>query len=100
MQGLPEKLPDLAQDAARNFEDLPQGVDGLRALKLAVLPATNDTNAALLHAPLIVAEAAANLRAPLSPFDLVRLIALRESNPNWFDAALPCVLSLALSMKD
>jgi hypothetical protein len=47
----------------------------------------------LLHAPLVVAEAATGLRAPLTAHQLLQLTALRISDPVWFDAALPIALS-------
>ena len=49
-----------------------------------------------MQAPLVAAEVAAGLRAPLSLEDTLRLIALRAADPIWFDSALPSALSKAV----
>lgn len=89
-------LEHFAQEAGRRFGCLPEGVKGLRADKLSPPKAANEINGPLLHAPLVAAEAVAGLRE-LRPDDILRLIALREIDPRWFDDALPAALTLALS---
>lgn len=89
------RLEGAAQEAARRFETLPQGTDVLRALRLSPPLVTNDGNAALMHAPLVAAEVSAGLRQALTHDETLRLIALRNSDPLWFDAALPAALTAA-----
>jgi hypothetical protein len=89
------RLEAAAQEAARRFEILPQGTDGLRATRLTPPVVTNDGNAALMHAPLVAAEVSAGLRQGLTHDETLRLIALRNSDPIWFDAALPAALTVA-----
>lgn len=96
----PGRLETLAQEAARRYESLPQGADGLRASRLKVPKATNDANATLMHAPLVAAEVAAGLRPTLSPDEMLRLIALRAADITWFDAALPAALTIALTLPE
>jgi hypothetical protein len=90
-------LDGAGQEAARRFQALPQGVDGLRAIYLQATSVGDGAMDALLHAPLVAAEAAAGLRDLPAPPDILRLIALRAADPAFFDAALPCALTLALS---
>jgi len=92
------RLQSAAQDAARRFEALPHGTDGLRARRLPPPTVMNDANAPLMHAPLVAAEVAAGLRPSLTADETLRLIALRASDATWFDAALPAALTQALSM--
>ncbi|MCX7645362.1 MAG: hypothetical protein N2Z62_08720, partial [Rhodobacteraceae bacterium] len=97
LAGPPGRLTDAAQEAARRFVSLPQGVDGLRACRLAAPRIGNGDMDALLHAPLVAAETAAGLRPPLAATEILRLIALRAADPAYFDCALPCALTLALT---
>ncbi|RWR06569.1 STY4851/ECs_5259 family protein [Paenirhodobacter populi] len=91
-------LAGSAQEALRRFSGLPDGVSGLSARELKVsLPGTDDVRP-LLHAPLVAAEVATGQRPDLSPQEHLQLIALRASDPIWFDAALPAALTLALEM--
>lgn len=85
------------QDAARRFTTLPQGVDGLRARVLRPIQVSDGRMDALMHAPLVAAETAAALRPPAAAPDILRLIALRAADPAFFDTALPCALTLAMS---
>ncbi|MCC5974374.1 MAG: hypothetical protein JJT81_10025 [Rubellimicrobium sp.] len=94
----PRHLETAAQGAAQRFEMLPQGTDGLRANRLRPPAATNEANVALMHAPLVAAEVAAELRPVLSRDETLRLIALRAVDPIWFDAALPAALTIALEL--
>lgn len=96
----PERLEKSAQEAGRRFEAIPQGTEGLRAVRLKPPSATNDSNATLMHAPLVAAEVAAGLRPGLSPDETLRLIALRAADPIWFDAALPAALTIAVAQSD
>ncbi|WP_211195430.1 STY4851/ECs_5259 family protein [Tabrizicola sp. YIM 78059] len=90
-------LDGAGQEAARRFVTLPQGVDGLRASILRPISVSDGRMDALLHAPLVAAETAAGLRPPPAAPDILRLIALRAADPAWFDAALPCALTLAMN---
>ena len=99
LAGSTARLAAAAQDAARRFDRLPQGTDGLRAMRLVAPAVTNDANAAILHAPLVVAEVATGLRpAPVSD-ETLRLIALRAADQIWFDAALPAALTQAIALR-
>jgi hypothetical protein len=92
-------LAAVAQEAARRFDRVPDGAAGLRAEALEPPKAANAVNAALLHAPLVVAEAAAGLRARnLESDDMLRLIALRAADPVYFESALPAALTLGMSI--
>lgn len=93
-----EQIEGAAQEAARRFETLPQGTEGLIPTHLNAPRVTNDANAALMQAPLVAAEVAAGLRDPLSLEDTLRLIALRAADPIWFDSALPSALSKAVQI--
>lgn len=95
----PARLELAAQEAARRFEGLPQGTDGLRAKRLQLPAAANEANAVLMHAPLVAAEVAAGLRPALTPDETLRLIALRDADTSWFDAALPAALTKALELR-
>lgn len=90
-------LDGAAQEAARRFTGLPQGVDGLRARRLAPPRIGDGGMDALLHAPFAAAEIAAGLRPAPEPPEVLRLLALRAADPAWFEAALPCALTLALT---
>ncbi len=90
-------LAAAAQEAARRFDRVPDGAPGLRAEALVLPTVANAENSALLHAPLVVAEAAAGLRGrSLESDDMLRLIALRAADPVYFESALPAALTLAM----
>lgn len=93
-------LDGAAQEAARSFDRLPQGVGRILARRLRIPAAANNANAPLLHAPLVAAEAAAGLRASLAADEILCLIALRAANSAWFDTALPAAVTLALSLPE
>lgn len=90
-----ETLNALAQDAARRFDRLPDGTSSQRAHHLHLEFKLNEWLLPLLHAPLIVAEVAMGWRAHPSPQETLQLLALRFTDPAWFDAALPAAMSLA-----
>lgn len=92
------RLERFAQEAARRFEDLPQGVGQVQSVRLSPPGRLSDEIQPLLHAPLLVAEVASGLRPHPTPDEILRLIALRWADPQWFDNALPAALSLALEM--
>lgn len=88
-------LPGLAQEAARRFDRVPQGTGSLSPLRLHPPQVVNEANAPVLQAPFVAAEVAAGLRPALSQTETLQLIALRASDPVWFDAALPAALTQA-----
>lgn len=91
----PTRLRRLAQEAARRFDRLPDGVGRVEARALRPDFGLPDHMAPLLHAPFVVAEIAAGLRGGLTSGDNLQLIALRAADPAWFDAALPAALMMA-----
>ena len=85
-----------AQNAGRRFERLPQGVGGLQPVKISIDFGLSDEFKPLLHAPMVVAEVATDLRPQPDAHQILQLIALRAADPLWFDAALPAAIALAM----
>lgn len=91
-------LVDLAQQAARRFDRLPDGVgrlqpenrrDGLAGFGKFTQP--------MIDAPLVAAEMAAGRRPQPSVADKLLLINLRLVDPVYFDAALPVALDIYMN---
>jgi hypothetical protein len=87
---------DLMQEAARRDTMPPEGTAGLPAARLSRATGLPDHLRALLDAPLVAAEIATGLIAHPDLTTLIRLIALRQADPIWFDAALPAAVQLYL----
>lgn len=92
-------LHNLAQEAARRFDRLPDGTGSQRAQRLTLEFNLNEWLLPLLHAPLIVAEVAMGWRNNPEPQEILQLLALRYTDPAWFDSALPAAMSLALETR-
>ena len=96
-----ERLVEAAQEAAKRFDRLPQGVGGLKPLDRPVaFPSFNSYAQAMIDAPLVVAEMAAERRAAPSAREKLVLVNLRLIDPLYFDTALPAALALSLSSVD
>ena len=93
------RLAKFAQEAARRFEWLPNGVSGLEPLARPTgSPKKFYTYIqSVIDAPLVVAEMAAGLRAQPNIIEKLKLINLRVFDPVYFDTALPAALNLYLS---
>jgi len=87
---------DLMQEAARRDTIPPEGTAGLPAARLARASSLPEHLRALLDAPLVAAEIATGLIPHPDTTTLIRLIALRQADPIWFDAALPAAVQLYL----
>ncbi len=93
-----ERLAEAAQEAAKRFDRLPQGVSGLKPLDPPVtLPSFNTYAQPVINAPLVVAEMATGRRPAPSPQEKYVLFILRLIDPLYFDTALPAALALYLS---
>lgn len=90
------RLDFLAQEVARRTDVLPQGVGHVAADRLRIGVGLPDALRPLLDAPAVAAEVAAGLRPALPAGAVLRLMSLRSADPDWFDAALPAALTLAL----
>lgn len=100
---LPLAVPDAAnslwklmQLAARRETLLPEGTAELPAAKLSQADRLPEHLRALLDAPLVAAEIATGMIAEPDTATLIRLVALRQADPLWFDAALPPAIQLYL----
>lgn len=87
------RLEARAQDAARRFDRLPDGVVGIvarnRPAKLSFSPQVQP----LIDAPLVAAEMAVGQRQPPDLEQTLTLINLRLADPEYFDAALPAAIA-------
>jgi hypothetical protein len=86
----------LMQQAARRDTMPPEGTAGLPAARLSQAANLPAHLRALLDAPLVAAEIATGLIPHPEMTTLIRLIALRQADPIWFDAALPAAVQLYL----
>ena len=89
-----DRLTESAQDAARRFDRLPSGVQGLEPLRRIERLHFNRYAQSVIDAPLVAAEMAAGRRAEPSIEEKLALINLRLVDPIYFDAALPLALLL------
>ena len=89
-----ERLTESAQDAARRFDRLPSGVQGLEPFRPAERLHFNRYAQSVIDAPLVAAEMAAGKRAEPSIEEKLALINLRLVDPIYFDTALPMALLL------
>lgn len=87
----PAALRRLAQEAARRSPELPDGSTDLGSPRRSLAAGLAVGLRPLLDAPLVAAEIAAG-EAPPARATLMRLIALRQADPHWFDAALPAAV--------
>ena len=93
-----KRLAEVAHEAARRFDRLPQGVRGLEPIDPPVaLPSFNPYAQAMIDAPLVVAEMASERRDAPNPQEKLVLINLRLIDPLYFDTALPASLALYLA---
>ena len=91
-------LIEAAQEAAKRFDRLPQGVGGLQPVKRPKgLPVFNPYAQAMIDAPLLVAEMATERRSAPDVEEKLALINLRLIDPLYFDTALPAALALCMS---
>lgn len=91
-------LVEAAQDAAKRFDRLPQGVSGLEPMERPKgLPLFNPYAQAMIDAPLVVAEMATERRSAPNVEEKLALINLRLLDTLYFDAALPAALALCMS---
>jgi hypothetical protein len=95
---VPLQLPDaaatlraLAQEVARRAPELPDGSAHPGTARRSLAAGFAERLRPLLDAPLLVAEIAAG-EVPASRGSLMHLIALRQADPHWFDAALPAAV--------
>ena len=93
-------LEDQVREADRRCEQTPQGVGGLRPIKLTDDFRVRDKFKPLLWAPMVVAEVATNLRSMPEPHEILQLLALRDADPPWFDIALPLAVTLAMEISN
>lgn len=89
-----DHLTESAQAAARRFDRLPAGVQGLEPLHRSGRLRFNRYAQSVIDAPLVAAEMAAGRRAEPSIEEKLILINLRLVDPIYFDAALPAALHL------
>lgn len=93
-----DHLAEVAQEAARRFDRLPQGVGGLLPVERPEgVPVVNAYAQAMIDAPLVVAEMAVGRRPAPDQREKLVLINLRLIDPLYFDAALPAALALCQS---
>ena len=91
-------LVDLAQQAARRFDRLPDGVSGLQpANRPDGLAGFDKYTQPMIDAPLVAAEMAVGCRRQPSVADKLLLINLRLVDPVYFDAALPAALDIYMN---
>lgn len=90
---------DVAQDAVKRFERLPQGILDLSPLKRPQwLPEFNPDVRPIIDAPLVAAEIATGFRpGPTTVSEILALINLRLVDPVYFDAALPASINIYLN---
>jgi hypothetical protein len=91
-----ERLQTLAQEAARRFDRLPNGVRGVPPRRCPSDLAFNAYAQPIVEAPLTVAEVATEMRPPPDKDTLLSLLALRMADPDYFDAAVPAAITLCL----
>ena len=90
-----EILLNQAQEAARRFERLPNGVGGVTPLnRPGELPRFHPYCQSVIDAPLVAAEMAVGVRPPPDVDERLKLINLRLVDPSYFDDALPAALHL------
>ncbi|MBF0401165.1 MAG: hypothetical protein HQL90_10405 [Magnetococcales bacterium] len=92
-----ERLRDLAQDAARRFDQLPNGISVLKPCCRPHWLSFNSYVQPLIDAPLIAAEVAIGRRIAPSVVEMLTLINLRLLDPGYFDCALPAALTFYLT---
>jgi hypothetical protein len=93
----PEKLIELAHEAARRLDWLPSGLEALVAHhRPEDMPTFNPYTQNLVDAPLITAEIAAGARTVGDLSTTLRLIVLRLADPHYFDSAMPLALAFVL----
>lgn len=90
-----KELRDVAQEAARRFQYLPSGLGRMVPHKRPDGLAFNQYVQPVIDAPLIAAELATGLRAPVSVAEILDLINLRLVDPIYFDTAMPAAITFA-----
>ena len=91
-------LVEAAQEAAKRFDRLPQGVGGLQPVERPKgFPAFDPYAQVMIDAPLLVAEMATQHRSAPNVGEKLVLINLRLIDPIYFDTALPAALALCMS---
>ena len=92
-----EFLVEAAQEAAKRFDRLPQGVGGLQPMERPKGLLFNPYAQAMIDAPLVVAEMATERRSAPNVEEKLALINLRLLDTLYFDSALPAALALCIS---
>jgi hypothetical protein len=91
-----KRLAEYAQEAARRFDRLPDGVRGQEPHARPSGLIFNPYLQPVIDAPLVTAEIAAGLRAAPDTALMLALINLRLVDPLYFDSALPAALAFVL----
>ncbi len=86
-------LADLAQDAARRFDRLPEGILAFSSPRRPMGCVFQRHMQAMIDAPLVAAEMADERRPPPTPAETLALINLRLVDPAYFDAAMPAAVA-------
>ena len=92
-----ERLLEVAQQAARRFDHLPAGVRGLDLEKRHPGLQFNRYAQAVIDAPLVAAEMAAQQRPEPNLEERLMLINLRAVDPIYFNEALPAALAILMA---
>jgi hypothetical protein len=91
-----KRLETLAQEAARRFDRLPDGVRGVPPRWCPSGFAFNAYAQPIIEAPLTVAEIATETRPVPNKDTMLSLLALRMADPDYFDTAVPAAIALCL----
>ena len=92
-----ELLLNRAQEAARRFDRLPNGVGGVAPLNRPdELSRFHPYCQSVIDAPLVAAEMAVGVRPQPDVDERLKLINLRLVDPSYFDDALPAALHLCM----
>jgi hypothetical protein len=91
-----KRFRELLQQAARRETQPPENTAALPSARRSHAAGLPDHLRALLDAPLVAAEIATGLIPRPDKTTLIRLLALRQADPVWFDAVLPASVQLCL----
>jgi hypothetical protein len=91
-----QRLQELGQEAARRFDRLPSGINGVVPRHRPPGMNFNRYAQPMIDAPVVAAEFAVGRRPPASVRELLTLINLRLVDHLYFDASLPAAVALVL----
>ena len=91
-------LMGAANNALQRFDRLPAGAAHVEARSIKIGQNLADDIQPLIDAPTVVAEVVTGREPPLQPHKMLQIFALRDADPNWFDTALPAIISLLHKM--